>query len=226
VTILHDDALIGRFSPETLTIEAGDSVIWTNQASMRHTATRRQPPAAFDTGTLEPGQSSALQLITEVSDASGFLYKCTFHRTMEGTIVVNPASQTINPAVGTWSYRSFVNNPDLSLDFNQLRFGAGTLVLEEQVSGQVSGNIGGPGWNLTLAGQYIAGNPLTIRFQGTGNVDGETWVYDYIGYLIPSWPDGVNQRDAIVGSVIRTVPHNNGQAPAGVVASFIAVKQD
>jgi hypothetical protein len=54
---------------------------------------------------------------------------------------------------------------------------------------------------------------------------GERWVYDYIGYLVPIWPNGVDQRAAIVGSVIRTVPHSNGQARAGYTASFIAVKQ-
>lgn len=37
-----------------------------------------------------------------------------------------------NPIVGTWSYRSFINNPDLSVAFNDLAFGAGTLVLENR----------------------------------------------------------------------------------------------
>jgi hypothetical protein len=35
--------------------------------------------------------------------------------------------------------------------------------------------------------------------------------------------NGVNQVPALVGSVIRAEPH--GSAPAGYVASFIAVKQ-
>jgi hypothetical protein len=43
--------------------------------------------------------------------------------------------------------------------------------------------------------------------------------------LIPIWPNGVDQRPAIVGSVIRMVPHSNGQARAGYIASFIAVMQ-
>jgi hypothetical protein len=34
----------------------------------------------------------------------------------------------------------------------------------------------------------------------------------------------VNQRPALVGTVIRTVAH--GTAPAGVTASFIAVRAD
>jgi len=34
-----------------------------------------------------------------------------------------------SPFVGSWSYRSFQNNPDLAVPFNALRFGAGTLAL-------------------------------------------------------------------------------------------------
>ena len=58
---------------------------------------------------------------------------------------------------------------------------------------------------------------------------GEEWIYDYIGWLVPVWPNSNAQleRAAMVGSVVRTVPHssNGGTAPAGVVASFYAVKQ-
>ena len=50
---------------------------------------------------------------------------------------------------------------------------------------------------------------------------------------MPDWPNGVQQRAAIVGSVVRTIPHSgavkDGQktiAPAGVVASFYAVRTD
>jgi len=76
-----------------------------------------------------------------------------------------------------------------------------------------------------LKGSRAYGNPMQARFQGVGEIDGERWVYDYQGYLVPDWPDGVNQVAAIVGSVIRTVAHSGGNAPAGVVCSFYAVKQ-
>jgi hypothetical protein len=185
-----------------------------------------------------------------------------------------------SPFVGSWSYRSFQNNPDLAVPFDALRFGAGTLALTEPTFGQVSGTLGGPGWSLALAGHYTYGNPNHARFQGSGDIDGEAWVYDYVGYLVPAWPNGIDQapaiaglrqshysshssearvtsqrhmaalipgwkagsagrdtrtfaayRDfdgalpAIVGSVIRTLPHSNGQAAAGYVASFVAVRQ-
>jgi hypothetical protein len=130
-----------------------------------------------------------------------------------------------SPFVGSWSYRSFHNNPDLAVPFDALRFGAGTLALTEPTFGQVSGTLGGPGWSLALAGHYTYGNPNHARFQGSGDIDGEAWVYDYVGYLVPAWPNGVDQAPAIVGSVIRTLPHSNGQAAAGYVASFVAVRQ-
>jgi hypothetical protein len=130
-----------------------------------------------------------------------------------------------NPFTGAWSYRSFRNDPDLSTDFNDLRFGAGTLELTELEFGRLSGSLGGAGWKLNLVGGYTYGNPFSLRFQGSGDIGGDMWVYDYVGYLVPIWPNGVDQRPALVGSVIRTVPHSEGQAKAGYVASFIAVKQ-
>jgi hypothetical protein len=79
---------------------------------------------------------------------------------------------------------------------------------------------------LTLKGARSYGDPMHARFQGVGVVSGETWIYDYIWYRVPNWPNGVDQRPAIVGSVIRTVPHSSGTpgavSPASVVCSFIA----
>lgn len=135
-----------------------------------------------------------------------------------------------NPFVGKWTYRSLLNDPDINTDFNKLEFGRGTIVIEEAESQLLKGTIGGPGWSLTLHGSRAYGSPMQVRFQGKGIVSGEEWIYDYIGWLIPVWPnsDAIKQRPAIVGSVVRTVPHssNGGVAPAGVVASFYAVRQD
>jgi hypothetical protein len=133
---------------------------------------------------------------------------------------------TVNAFLGNWSYRSYENDPNFATQPNDLLFGMGTLNLAESADGKVAGSLGGTGWSLRLAGDYKPGDPHAVRFQGTGEIGGEPWVYDYLGYLVPDWPDGIAQRAAIVGSVIRTIAHNNGQAPAGFVASFIAVKQD
>ena len=81
----------------------------------------------------------------------------------------------------------------------------------------------------SLHGTFGYGSPMQVRFPGRGLVKGEEWVYDYLGWLVPVWPGSNDQlqRAAIVGSVVRTVPHssNGGVAPAGVVASFYAVRQ-
>ena len=135
-----------------------------------------------------------------------------------------------NPFVGKWSYRSFLNNPDLSVAFNDLEFSAGTIVIKQAPMQLLTGTIGGSDWSLDLKGARAYGNPMSVRFQGKGVVSGEEWIYDYWGSLVPAWPNGVDQRPAIVGSVIRTIPHSGGApgtvAPAGVVASFYAVRAD
>ncbi len=135
-----------------------------------------------------------------------------------------------NPFTGNWTYRSLLNNPDVNQAFNNLEFGRGTITINDDAMQLLSGVIGGPGWSLTLKGSREYGTPMRVRFQGTGIVNGEQWIYDYEGYLISQWPNGVQQRPAIVGSVIRTIPHSGGEpgtvSPAGVVASFYAVKTD
>lgn len=125
---------------------------------------------------------------------------------------------------GRWTYRSLLNRPDITLPFNSLRFGAGHLDLARGDGDSLAGTLGDTGWSLNIAGTVMTSNGATqVRFQGTGTVGGERWVYDYLGHVVPNWPHGVNQVDAIVGSVIRTEPH--GTAPAGDVASFYAVRQ-
>lgn len=134
-----------------------------------------------------------------------------------------------NPFVGTWTYRSLVNDPDVSTPFAQLEFGSGKIVIEDAPPERLTGKIGGTGWSLVLRGSRSYGSPAQMRFQGKGVVGGEEWIYDYIGWLVPVWPASTDALDApaIVGSVMRAIPHSSGTggiAPAGVVASFYAVR--
>jgi hypothetical protein len=127
---------------------------------------------------------------------------------------------------GLWTYRSLQNDPDLSTPFNNLEFGRGNIEIKAAPMGVFKGRIFGPGWELQLSGSINYGNPYTVRFQGRGVVGGEEWVYDYIGYLSPPWPNGIDQRPALAGSIVRTIPHssgNGGVAPAGVVCTWYAV---
>lgn len=88
-----------------------------------------------------------------------------------------------NVFVGTWSYRSLLNDPNLTTGFDALEFGRGTIVIEEAPAEVLKGTIGGPGWSLSLRGSRTYGYPSQVRFQGKG-----------------------------------------GTSPAGVVASFYAVR--
>ncbi len=139
-----------------------------------------------------------------------------------------------NPFVGSWSYRSFYNDPDLTKDsdptqFSKLLFGDGTLEITSPAPATLGGTIGGDGWSLNLHGSIGYGSPAQVRFQGVGIVGPDEWIYDYIGWLVPVWPNSTDllQRAAIVGSVVRTIPHSGSDGtvhPAGVVASFYAVR--
>jgi hypothetical protein len=135
-----------------------------------------------------------------------------------------------NPFAGTWTYRSLLNDPDVNTDFDKLEFGRGTLTLIAESPTTLGGTIGGPGWSLNLHGSFGYGSPMQVCFQGKGLIGGEEWIYDYIGWLVPTWPNTNDtlQRVAIVGSIVRTIPHSGSEPgtvnPAGVVASWYAVR--
>ena len=140
----------------------------------------------------------------------------------------DPTIFSASPLAGTWTYRSFINNPDLSADFDTLEFGRANLRIDPAPLDTLKGLIYGPGWQLTLKGAITYGNPFELRFQGVGLVGGAEWIYDYVGYMVRPWPNGVYQTPAIVGSFVRTMPHpssGGGTSAAGVVASWIAVRQ-
>jgi hypothetical protein len=133
--------------------------------------------------------------------------------------------------VGKWTYRSFINDPEEVGDDPKkaldLIFGEGLMTIEEVEFGSFKGVLSfGDQYILDLKGWIGYGAPFIARFQGVGRqgTQAEGWIYDYLTYLVPDWPNGIDQRAAFVGSVVRTVPH--GGNPAGYVASIVAVKRD
>jgi hypothetical protein len=133
-----------------------------------------------------------------------------------------------NLGSGNWTYRSFLNNPDLSVDFNSLEFGRANLVIKTSSTGLLTGKIFDTGWELELKGSLQPGSPASLWFQGSGIVSGSLWVYDYLCYVVPHIPNGIKQVPALVGSITRAIPHSDGRggtSPAGVVCSFYAVQQ-
>jgi hypothetical protein len=135
---------------------------------------------------------------------------------------------------GKWTYRSFLDDPtEVTSDPNKvaekllaLLFAEAVFTFEIPTPTTLKGAIDWPGGGLNLHGtvqEDDSGPVVAIIGTGRAHTDTAHWEYDYHGQLAYRWPHGANQRPAIVGNVIRAKPHNG--APAGVVASFIAVKQ-
>src|SRR5258708_9185021 len=124
-------------------------------------------------------------------------------------------SQTpnIGSLVGVWTYRSFLNDPDLTTPYDQYLFGSGYITIAEAPMGVFKGVIGDTGWSLDLNGSINYGNPYAVRFQGVGIVGGDKWAYSYSGYVIPPWPNSVNQVPSMVGSIVPAFPPQ-GPAPS------------
>lgn len=76
------------YHPDTVEIEAGDEVVWTNRDNPPHTATsdelvNGQPK--WNTGRLSRGQSSDPITFPEPGENP---YHCTIHPRMRGTVIV------------------------------------------------------------------------------------------------------------------------------------------
>jgi hypothetical protein len=137
-----------------------------------------------------------------------------------------------NPFAGTWTYRSFLNNPvavgNDPAKLEALLFAEAQWTVTDTPAKVFEGELSfGPGNAMDLKGVVSpayggAGAHVHIVGRGRPGTSTEHLFYDYDGSLTEHWPNGVNQVPAITGSVIRVKPHD-GQ-PAGLVASFIAVK--
>lgn len=71
------------FSPNPVTVRAGQTVSWRNADGATHTATAND--GAFDTGNIAPGATSAP---IRMAASGSFGYHCQLHRTMVGTLSV------------------------------------------------------------------------------------------------------------------------------------------
>ena len=79
------------YDPKKLEVRVGDSVVWNNKAFAAHTATSDDDGKTFDTGNVEPDESSKAVKFEKEGE---FKYHCLVHgRTMSGTIVVKAAEK-------------------------------------------------------------------------------------------------------------------------------------
>jgi len=75
-----------KFTPDSVTVNVGDTVTWTNDGPSVHTATADD--GSFDTGSLREGESGSATF----TQAGTISYICQPHPFMKGTIVVQAAS--------------------------------------------------------------------------------------------------------------------------------------
>src|ERR1700712_5716709 len=87
--------------------------------------------------------------------------------------------------LGSWTYRSFINDPDISKEFNALEFGRGELIIEHLPPGNFTGRLSFcDTYQFRLTGWTDFTLPCTVRFQGIGDTkDSLGQVYDYIAYF-------------------------------------------
>jgi hypothetical protein len=134
---------------------------------------------------------------------------------------------------GYYTYRSVLNRPDPTDDFNEIRFGQGELFLWVGPDGAVRGTLAFPADPLAPAKDFIdvtgrvtSWSPVTVELEGLGRPGSATADFDYRYEvaLAPTFPEALGQRPTFVGTVVRAKPH--GPAPAGVTASVVAVQRD
>lgn len=74
------------YDPPVVEVQVGDSVTWTNDGQLVHTASRDLSPA-FETGPLSHNQSKTIQF-NQASSGEGLDYFCRPHPYMKGKVVV------------------------------------------------------------------------------------------------------------------------------------------
>jgi hypothetical protein len=143
-------------------------------------------------------------------------------------LVSAPDPRPHAPLLGRWTYRSFNSNPEVGVDFNELEFGRGELLVEYLCRGTFVGRlILAEDFQFRLNGIAVPGDPPTLRFHGVGDAEGsQGQTYDYLACVMPMWPHETRYRLVMTGSVIRGLKEGEELPPVRQASTFIAVKRD
>jgi hypothetical protein len=184
------------------------------------------PQASSAQGRLQAVQAQASSVANagwDTSLAGKWLYRSYLNRA--DVVVWDDPEPAVKNLAGLFGDGATVNNAAKALG---LIFGEGVMTFDPPAGNNVTGNFDmGGGLVLDLKGtmQTSSSGDITIDLIGTGRANTPTadWEYDYRAVTAPKWPNGINQVPTLVGTVIRAKPHDG--RPAGVVASFIAIKR-
>lgn len=138
----------GVYVPNPASAVPGNSVGWTNNTTLPHSATGNSPLNFWDTGTFGQGVTRGFTF----NVAGGYAYHCVVHPNMQGTVnvrmVVSPSSGTVNSTVFTirWANASIPSGFNADIQFRR-NGGAWTGILANRTGTQVmaQGMIGTPG---------------------------------------------------------------------------------
>jgi hypothetical protein len=178
--------------------------------------------------------TAGIQMLRKFFYVAAFSAAACFTATAQSPSLspAHSAKVSLADIAGEWTYRSFHNRPETVDDDAEkalaLIFAEATMSFEAPSGSTLKGKIDWPGGGLDMQGAIRPGveaDSFVIDVVGAGRPGTSTagWEYDYFAQLAHRWPTGVNQRPALVGSVLRAKPH--GSSAAGYVASFIAVKR-
>ncbi|OGC96131.1 MAG: hypothetical protein A2W25_12555 [candidate division Zixibacteria bacterium RBG_16_53_22] len=104
---IHDVTISGlAFNPAGLTVAPGDTVRWTNQDLVAHSAT--SDSGIWDSGTILRGQS----YMRAFQPPGPYPYHCEFHLLMTGTILISSQNSTDNGAPTPDQFRLDQNFPN------------------------------------------------------------------------------------------------------------------
>ena len=116
---IHDVSIANfSFTPSTLEITEGDTVRWTNNATSNHTSLSTSNPVVWNSGTISPGNTFEFQF----DDVGEFPYRCGFHSSMTGDIIVSSSSlgnNNLNSPNEILIYSAYPNpfNPSTTISF-------------------------------------------------------------------------------------------------------------
>lgn len=203
---------------------------------------------------MRPTPSLVIASMLLLLPLTGAVAQALHQKALPMRINATPRAGWDNALAGQWTYRSYLNDPSVLVNADpdpavqalgpiygtdnvanataaikalNLVFGEGIITFDSPAGNALTGNLDmGGGLVLDLKGtmQTTPSGDIGIVVIGTGRSGTKTdgWEYDYQATTTPKWPNGVDQVPTLVGTVIRAKPHNG--APAGVVASFIAIK--
>jgi LPXTG-motif cell wall-anchored protein len=142
------------FHPPSVTIHVGDTVTWTNNDAIAHTATAGD--GSFDTGTLSKGQSGSHTF----TKAGTFAYICSIHPNMHGTVVVQGSSPS--PSTSGGGGGSGASSPSGSSTPSTTTTPT-TAAASPSTSGTTLPNTGIDLGSILLAGTLLIGGGLLLR---------------------------------------------------------------